>query len=93
MAKKQYKKREAPKIRVVHEGVVDKRTDAEREADRIWAEKGIVSYLVKYLTEWYKIPENRHWFEEWYRKTYGKEYVWRTPREILIEEGYISASE
>lgn len=44
-----------------------------------------ISRLGKAVAETLSRPGARQDFEEWYRKTYGKEYVWKTKEEYLEE--------
>lgn len=47
------------------------------ELDVLVEEKAIVPVLVAKVKDYFKDPEHRKAFEDWYRKKYGKEYEWR----------------
>ena len=38
------------------------------------------------VQNYYKDPNNRKEFDEWYLATYGKPYVWKTVEETLAEK-------
>lgn len=41
-------------------------------------ESTMISYLVQTVKAYFQDPEHRKEFEEWYKKTYGTDYVWRS---------------
>lgn len=40
-------------------------------------EKSFCPVLVEKVKDYFKDPEHRKKFEDWYRKKYGKDYEWR----------------
>lgn len=37
----------------------------------------LTNLLTSRVNEYFKSPNHRHEFEEWYYSKYGKEYVWK----------------
>ena len=47
------------------------------DLEHLLKEKTFCFILLQKVQNYYKDPEHRKQFEEWYRKKYGKEYEWK----------------
>lgn len=59
------------------EYTITRRENPDTEAAET-AIKGLARGLVSTITKYFDNEENRHEFDDWYLKTYGTPYVWKT---------------